>query len=439
MEYVGDENGHYNFESTIGTVIALRKDKMFVEEVDNGEDCGILLDRTCFYAESGGQIYDEGFMEMEDNSDIEFKVNNVQVKGGYVLHIGKLSAPDGKLRVGDKLKLFIDESRRRPVMSNHTGTHVLNFALRKVLGEADQRGSLVAPDKLRFDFSAKGAMTTEQIKEAEEIANSVIEKRGKVYAKDTPLAQAKSIQGLRAVFDEVYPDPVRVLSIGIPVEDLVADPAGPGAIMTSVEFCGGTHLQNSGDIGKFVITTEEAIAKGIRRIVAITGEDAEKSSVLQEAVASLAKKIDDNQQTQTVSHKQLNKDVTDLGNDLNNATIPQWRKDNIRNSLKDLKKKLDEIDKARKAAIIQTAKDTANQMITDSPDKPLVIARFEALSISKALDAALKQYKSKSPKTAAMLFSIDEENSKILCLAQVPKEAIAKGLKANEWVKHVSG
>lgn len=443
-QYSRDDNGTYKFESTVGTVIALRKNKTFVEEVDNGDDCGVLLDKTCFYAESGGQIYDEGFMEKEDNTDVEFKVTNVQVKGGYILHIGKLSAVDaeGKLRVGDRLKLSIDEVRRRPVMSNHTGTHVLNFALRKVLGEADQRGSLVAPDRLRFDFSAKGAMTTEQVKEAEEIANGMIQKKEKVYAMDTPLAQAKAIQGLRAVFDEVYPDPVRVLSIGIPVEDLVADPAGPGAVMTSVEFCGGTHLQNSGDIGKFVITTEEAIAKGIRRIVAITGEDAEKAVsralALEESIKELAKKIDDNCKTPTISHKQLNKEVFELGNDLNVAVIPQWRKDNLRNSLKDLKKKLDDLDKARKAALIQNAKDTATKMVTDNPDATLVVAKLEALSMSKALDAALKVYKSKSPKTAAMLFSVDEENSKILCLAQVPKEVASKGLKANEWVQHVS-
>ncbi|XP_071479639.1 alanine--tRNA ligase, cytoplasmic-like [Diadema antillarum] len=438
------QDGSYTFESTVGTVIALRKNKEFVEEVDNGDECGVLLDQTCFYAESGGQIYDEGFMEKEGDADVEFRVTNVQVKGGYCLHIGKLSAVGDttKLRVGDRLKLSIDEVRRRPVMSNHTGTHVLNFALRKVLGEADQRGSLVAPDRLRFDFSAKGAMTTEQIKQAEKIANEVISKKETVYDKQTPLAMAKAIQGLRAIFDETYPDPVRVLSIGIPVEELTSDPTGPGGTITSVEFCGGTHVRNAGDIGKFVITTEEAIAKGIRRIVAITGVDAEKAVTraegLERQVEDLATKVKGAGDS-TVTQKQLAKAIYELGNDLNVALVPQWRKDTMRNRLKELKKSLDDMDRARKAEVIQTAKEKAKQLIAASPNTPLVVARFEAGSSSKALDAALKEFKSQSPKTAAMLFSVDEEAKKILCLAQVPKDAVSKGLKANEWVKEVSG
>lgn len=147
-------------------------------------------------------------------------------------------------------------------------------------GEADQKGSLVAPDRLRFDFTSKGAMNTNQVRDTENICNEMISKSMTVHPKEAPLAQAKSIQGLRAVFDETYPDPVRVLSIGIPVEDLLADPTGPGATMTSVEFCGGTHVQNSKHIGSLVIVSEEAIAKGIRRIIAITGHEAEKVSLI---------------------------------------------------------------------------------------------------------------------------------------------------------------
>ncbi|XP_041454380.1 LOW QUALITY PROTEIN: alanine--tRNA ligase, cytoplasmic-like [Lytechinus variegatus] len=436
-------DGSYTFESTVGTVIALRKDRQFVEEVSHGEDCGVLLDQTCFYAESGGQIYDEGFMEKEGDTDVEFRVTNVQVKGGYCLHIGKVSAVGDttKIRVGDKLNLYIDEVRRRPVMSNHTGTHVLNFALRKVLGEADQRGSLVAPDRLRFDFSAKGAMNTAQIKEAEEIANQVISKKETVYARVTPLVEAKAIQGLRAIFDETYPDPVRVLSVGIPVKDLTADPAGPGGTITSVEFCGGTHVRNAGDIGTFVITSEEAIAKGIRRIVAITGQDADKANVraegLEKQVEALAAKIQDKEARLT--QKILSKAVYELGNDLNVAIVPQWRKDTMRNRLKELKKCLDDMDKAKKAEMLQNAKEKAKELIASNPDIPFLVARLEAGSNSKALDAALKEFKSKSPKTSAMLVSVDQEASKILCLAQVPKDAVSKGLKANEWVQEVAG
>ena len=125
-------------------------------------------------------------------------------------------------------------------------------------------------------------MTVNQVKETEKACQEVIAKNELVYAKDTKLAVAKSINGLRAVFDETYPDPVRVVSIGILVEDLVADPNGPGGMNTSAELCGGTYLIRSGHIGDFVISSEEAIAKGIRRIIAVTGPEASK--VLKKAV-----------------------------------------------------------------------------------------------------------------------------------------------------------
>ena len=156
----------------------------------------------------------------------------------------------------------VDEARRKCVMNNHTGTHVLNYALRKVLtAEADQKGSLVAPDRMRFDFTANKALTAEQVKSVEEAANELIAKNEEVFAKEAPLAVAKTIQGLRAVFDETYPDPVRVVSIGIPVEDLEASPTSPAGSKTSIEFCGGTHLRRAGHICDFVLASEEAIAK----------------------------------------------------------------------------------------------------------------------------------------------------------------------------------
>lgn len=145
----------YSFPSTQATVIALRYNKQFVDEVTISQECGVLLDNTSFYAEQGGQIYDEGFFVKVDDESVEFSVKNVQVRGGYVIHIGTIV--EGVLRKGDKVNLHLDTSRRRLVMNNHTGTHVLNYALRKVVGnDSEQKGSLVAPDKLRFDFSNKG-------------------------------------------------------------------------------------------------------------------------------------------------------------------------------------------------------------------------------------------------------------------------------------------
>ncbi len=164
------------------------------------------------------------------------------------------------------MNLQLDEKRRRLIMSNHTATHVLNFALRQVLPtEADQKGSLVAPDRLRFDFTSPGALTPAQVRAVEEEAGAVAARNEPVYAKEASLATAKTIRGLRAMFDETYPDPVRVVSVGVAVETLEADPTGPAGAKTSVEFCGGTHLNMTGHMGKFVVASEEAIAKGIRR------------------------------------------------------------------------------------------------------------------------------------------------------------------------------
>ncbi|XP_013926747.1 PREDICTED: alanine--tRNA ligase, cytoplasmic-like, partial [Thamnophis sirtalis] len=335
--YRSDSDGFYEFGTPGATVKAIRRDKTFVDEVHTGQECGIVLDQTCFYAEQGGQIYDEGYLVKEDGAEdrTEFTVKNVQVRGGYVLHVGTVY---GSLKVGDFVGLFIDEPRRRPIMSNHTATHILNFALRSVLGEADQRGSLVAPDRLRFDFTAKGAMSTQEIKKTEEIVNGMIQDAKVVYAKECPLAAAKAIQGLRAVFDETYPDPVRVVSIGIPVDDMLNDPSSAAGAVTSVEFCGGTHLQNSSHAGHFVIVSEEAIAKGIRRIVAVTGAEAQKALRKSEGLIKQLADLETKVKIQTTPNKDVQREIADLGEALATAIIPQWQKDELREALKALKK-----------------------------------------------------------------------------------------------------
>lgn len=434
-----DPDSKYEFDECFGTVLALRIKKQFTDQVENGQECGIILDQTSFYAESGGQIYDLGFMVKEDDEDTEFVLKDVQLQGGYVVHIGTLC---GTLKVGDKLKLIIDEERRKQVMNNHTGTHVLNFALRKALAsDCDQKGSLVAPDRLRFDFTNKGAMSISQVKEAELVANGVIKKNEEVYAKDSPLPYAKAIKGLRAVFGEVYPDPVRVVSIGIPVDDLLSDPSGPGGTATSVEFCGGTHLKRSGHIGDFVISSEEAIAKGIRRIVALTGPEATKAikraELLQNEVENVKNLISD--RNKAITEKDIVKKIVELTEEISQSNISYWKKDELRSNLKNLKKQLDDLDRANKAAVVQTIAEEAKHMFQgDYKNKSYVVHEFKAGFNAKALDAALKQVKAFSPDTAAMFFTRDVESEKILCMSSVSQSTTSKGLKANEWVQQVS-
>ena len=165
--------------------------------------------------------------------------------------------------------------RRWPLRNNHTATHIVNFALRSVLGDiVDQKGSLVGPDKFRFDYSCKSAPTVEQLAKVEDITNSFIKENYPMYFKEVPLDLAKQINGLRAVFGEVYPDPVRVVSVRFDIEEMLNDPSNPKWQESSIEFCGGTHVAKTGDIKRFIIMEDNSLAKGIRRIVAVTGDEA---------------------------------------------------------------------------------------------------------------------------------------------------------------------
>nr|XP_046250059.1 alanine--tRNA ligase, cytoplasmic [Scatophagus argus] len=436
-KYTADENGKYEFQQASATVLALRRDRAFCDEVTTGQECGVLLDQTSFYAEQGGQTFDEGYMLREDAATgdrMEFTVKNTQVRGGYVLHVGTVY---GTLKVGDEVILHVDEARRRPIMSNHTATHILNFALRGVLGEADQRGSLVAPDRLRFDFTAKGALSTGEIRRTEEIACALIREAKTVYAMEAPLAQAKAIQGLRAVFDETYPDPVRVVSIGVPVEDLLKDPDSAAGSLTSIEFCGGTHLQNSGHAAPFVIVSEEAIAKGIRRIVAVTGTEAQKAQRKADSLRQSLSALGDKVKQQSAPNKDIQKEIADMTESIGTAVISQWQKDEMRETLKGLKKVMDDLDRTYKADIQKRVLEKTSEVIENNPNQPLLIMEMETGASAKALNESLKLLKSNSPQTAAMLFTVDPDAGKITCLCQVPQDVASRGLKASEWVQEL--
>lgn len=234
------DDAKYGPGGTTGRVVALYGCGDFPSSSDSlrGQRFGVVLDQTCFYAESGGQVCDTGSITVKGGAD--FRVDEVKAYGGYVLHVGELL--DGELRVGDKVHCAYDEDRRWPTRNNHTGTHILNLALREVLGPGrDQKGSLVAPDRLRFDFTQDGAIPHEQLTKVEAVCNEWVAKDVGVFAKELPLKLGYDIPGLRAVFGEAYPDPVRVVSVGAPVDDIerhLSDPKWQGF---SVEFCGGTY------------------------------------------------------------------------------------------------------------------------------------------------------------------------------------------------------
>lgn len=434
-QYTASElpNATYAFESCVSNIVVIRHNSEFVDQVKSGDRCGIVTERTCFYAESGGQMSDEGFIVKVGDEETEFKVETAEIKGGYVCHIGIV---EGVLKVGDKVSISFDATRRKLLMNNHTGTHILNFALRQVLtADADQRGSLVAPDRLRFDFTNKGAMNVEQVKKAEEIAQSMVKNNQPVYAKTAQLAVAKSIQGLRAVFGEVYPDPVRVVSVGIPVETLEKDPQSPAGNETSIEFCGGTHLLRSGHIGAFAIVCEEAIAKGIRRIVAVTGPEATKAlnkgALLENQVNNLKSKL----KSENLSNKESVKLITNLMEDINQAQIQYWHKEDLRHMLDSIKKALGDADRARKLAVSKEAVLYTKQIMVANPNVPYLVVELDAFAQNKVLNDALKSVKNGPP---TLFVSTDEDTGKILAMASVPKDIVVKGLAADAWVKSLA-
>ncbi len=233
-----------------GRVTALIRGGALVEALHRGQEGQVVLDETPFYAESGGQIGDTGTL---CGGGARFCVEDTQKIGAAHAHIGRLEA--GELRVGDRLEARVDAARRRAIMLNHSATHLLHAALREVLGKhVQQKGSLVAPDRLRFDFSHTQAVTADELRRIERRVNEAI--RSNAAAETRVMAFDDAVgAGAIALFGEKYASEVRVLSIG----DF------------SMELCGGTHVSRAGDIGLFKITGESGVAAGVRRIEAVTG------------------------------------------------------------------------------------------------------------------------------------------------------------------------
>jgi alanyl-tRNA synthetase len=272
-----DDGGKFGVTTTTAKVLGYVKDNAVVRtgRLAEGDEAAVLLEHTNFYAEQGGQVGDEGAIATPTG---RFEVEDTQRLGDAVLHVGRVT--EGHLEVGQSANLEVSGTRAH-TMRNHTATHLLNWALRRVLGGTiDQKGSLVDADKTRFDFTHDKPLSDEEIAEIERLVNEKIYLDMPVTAVTMPLTEAKRIPGVRAVFGEKYPDPVRVLLIGAAKPD-------EATLETSVEFCGGTHLTHTGQAGFFKIISQENVAKGVRRVTAVTGRKAV------ETVQRLASVVDD--------------------------------------------------------------------------------------------------------------------------------------------------
>ena len=251
-----------------GTIVGVIVDGQPVEEARTGADAALLVNQTPFYAESGGQQGDTGAIFSATGG--EFAVGDTAKKAGDLhVHMGKVT--HGTLKVGDAVELRIDDTRRTAVRANHSVTHLLHQALRRRLGEhVTQKGSMVAADRMRFDYSHSKPLTPEDLQAIETEVNARIRQNGEVSTR--LMTPDKAIEaGAMALFGEKYGDEVRVVSMG---EDDVASP-GAAPRSFSVELCGGTHVRRTGDIGLFKIVSESAVASGVRRIEALTAAAAE--------------------------------------------------------------------------------------------------------------------------------------------------------------------
>ncbi len=282
--------GYEGLEST-AFVTGLVTEAGAQENLQAGNEGMVVLDQTPFYAESGGQVGDQGRLYTDQGA--EFQVSDTRKQGDSIVHVGKLRT--GSLTVGDSLSAEVDKGHRQATVLNHSATHLMHAALRQVLGDhVQQKGSLVTPERLRFDFSHFEPMTAEQIAKIESIVNSQV--RDNAAADIAEMSMDEALEsGAMALFGEKYGDQVRVVSIGF-----------------STELCGGVHVQRAGDVGLFKILSESGIAAGVRRIEAVTGEAAltwlgEQQQRLQN-IAQLVKSDVSNAETkisQLVEHERM--------------------------------------------------------------------------------------------------------------------------------------
>ena len=384
---VATEFTGYKDTSGSAKIVAIYKDGQSVDVLNEGEEAVIVLNQTPFYAESGGQIGDCGFLQA---GSARFDVRDTTKTGGAFLHHGVLDS--GSLTIGAPVETHVDAEVRHATSLNHSATHLLHAALRQVLGEhVQQKGSLVDSQRLRFDFSHFEAIKPEQIKALEDIVNAEIRKNSAVETEETDIETAKQ-KGAMALFGEKYGDNVRVLSMG-------------GDF--SVELCGGIHANRTGDIGLLKIISEGGVASGVRRIEAVTGAA---------ALAYL-----------NAAEEQLKEA----------ANLVKGSRDNLIDKLsavlernRALEKQLEQLQ----AKAASAAGDDLSNSAVDVKGVKVLAARLDGQD-GKALLALVDQLKNKLGRAVILLGSVHEE--KVVLVAGVTKDLTGQ-LKAGDLMKQAA-
>jgi alanyl-tRNA synthetase len=374
-----------------GTVLALIKDGELVTDAKPGDKLEVLLSETPFYIEAGGQVSDTGSITSLSDPGWEFEVQDMrQPSAGIILHLGEVES--GHPRSGDRVRARVDVQRRFNIMRNHTATHLLHAELHSILGDhARQAGSLVAPDRLRFDFTHPDALTAEQLDEIEAGVNRNIFANYSLNIVYKPLQEAID-EGAMALFGEKYAENVRTISIG-------------GEDPFSYELCGGTHVGETADIGTFPITSESSVGAGLRRIEAVTGQGA----------------------YELIHNRFLLLDQTARLLDTNSEQV-----------LDKARSVLEELDRARKQISLlrhDMTADEFNNLLEDVPlvaGIPVLIARLPEAD-ADTLRGMTDRYRQKYPSSVSLLASISA--GRPVLIATVTEDLAARGLHAGELVK----
>ncbi|MEN6386292.1 MAG: alanine--tRNA ligase [Phycisphaerales bacterium] len=397
-----DDSAKYDRDNLRTKVVGLLTQSGFSRtgELSAGNEAAIVLEKTCFYAESGGQVGDKGIIK---TSAGQFEVETTEKLSDSIIHKGKLTS--GTMKAGDEVDAIVDQARLQS-RKNHTATHILQWALQQVMGNTvAQQGSLVGPDYLRFDFTTPRALKPEEVKKVEKLVNDKIRQSLPVTSVVMPIDEAKKL-GAMALFNEKYGDTVRVIAIGAPDEKNISQ-------AFSREFCGGTHIDNTGKIVGLKIIKEESVSAGVRRITALTGSGlldyySERSEIVEQLCQIFKSKADE----LPVRANKIIDENKKLAKQLKAAPAMQ----NGTNFL----------DKAR--VLLEKAEKIGNVTI--------VVSKVEQTPID-LVRTAVDMIKLKSG-TAVIVFGMAEAEDKVTLLAGVTDDLAAKGLRAGDIVKEIA-
>ncbi|MEH2080843.1 MAG: alanine--tRNA ligase [Nostoc sp.] len=374
----------YTQPATTAKVEAILVNGVSQEEAEAGTEVQIILDKTPFYAESGGQIGDRGYIS---GDGIVIRVEDVKKESDFFVHFGRIER--GTLRVGDRVTAQIDPACRRRAQANHTATHLLQAALKKIVDEGiSQAGSLVSFDRLRFDFNCPRALTAEEVQQVEEQVNTWIAQAHAAKVEVLPLAEAKA-RGAVAMFGEKYGEEVRVIDFP----------------SVSMELCGGTHVSNTAEIGVFKIISEAGVASGVRRIEAVSGPAILDYLNLRDKV------VKDLSDRFKVKPEELPDRITSLQSEL-------------RNSQKELETLKVQLAIAKSDSLLQTAQTVG--------DHQIIVAQLEGVD-PESLKTAAERLLQKIGNGAVVLGSVPEEG-KVSIVAAFSPEVNKKGLQAGKFV-----